>query len=247
MNNESTIEKMNMMKLFGMVRSFQSTMGAEVKKEFTADELLAHLIESEWDYRQNSKLNRLIGYARFRYQASMEEINFRLIRNLDKNKFLRYSDCNWIEKKQNIIVTGPTGIGKSFIACALGHQACMYGLRVLYFNSTKLFAALKLKKGDGTYAKELKRIQKQDLLIVDDFGLERFDHQSRMSFLEIMEDRHGVKSTLLTSQLPVPKWHEIIGDRTIADAICDRIIHSAHRIDIKGDSVRKKYAEKIDK
>ena len=242
MNNQGTIEKMHQMRLHGMVRAFKSTMETAVKNNYTTDELVAHLIDSEWDDRHNRKLSRLIKTAKFRYQASFEMLDFQLKRNLDKNTMLRLSDCGWIPKKKDIIITGPTGAGKSFIASAFGYQGCLYGFSVIYFNCSKLFSMLKFAKADGTYAKELNRIQKHDVLILDDFGLHPFDSQSRLDLLEIMEDRHGRKSTVIASQFPVSSWHEIIGEPTIADAICDRVIHSAFRIELKGESVRKKYA-----
>ena len=245
MNNEATLEKMHSMKLHGMTRAFQATMETGRLNEITADEMVALLVDAEWDHRHDSRLTRLIRNARFRYQASIEQMNFRLRRNLDKNSLIRFADCSWIKRRQNIIITGPTGVGKSFIACALGHQACMYGLRVLYFNATKLFAALKLKKADGSYIREINRIQRQDLLILDDFGLDHLDKQSRLSLMEIIEDRHGVRSALITSQQPIKNWHEIIGDPTIADAVCDRIIHNSHRIELKGESVRKIFQEDL--
>lgn len=243
MNNQATIEKMREMKLHGMLRAFQSTMETSVKNNFTADELLAHLIDAEWDDRYNRKLNRLIKAAKFRYQASIEQMDFQLNRNLDKNMILRFSDCSWISKNQDIIVTGPTGVGKSFIASALGFQGCMYGFKVMYFNCSKLFSLLKYAKADGSIIKQMNSIQKQDVIILDDFGLYPFDTQSRLFLLEIMEDRHGRKSTIISSQFPVKNWHEVIGEPTIADAICDRIIHSAFRIELKGESVRKKYGK----
>jgi DNA replication protein DnaC len=245
MNNEATITKMQKMKLYGMLRAFNQSLEAGMMKKFTADELLGHLVDAEWDERHNRRLERLIKQAKFRYQASLDEIDFELRRNLDKNMLLRFSNCSWIEKRRDIIVTGPTGVGKSFLASALGYQGCMYGFKVLYFNCFKLFSRLKLAKADGSYVKELNRIQKQDVLILDDFGLYPFDVQSRLSLLEIMEDRHGRGSTVISSQFPVKSWHEIIGEPTIADAICDRIIHSAYRIELRGESVRKKYASKF--
>jgi len=245
MNNEETLSKMQKMKLYGMLRAFNQSLEAGMMNKVTADELLGHLIDAEWDERHNRRLQRLIKAAKFRYQASLEEIDFKLDRGLDKNMLLRFSSSSWIEKKRDIIITGPTGVGKSFLASSLGYQGCMYGFRVLYFNCSKLFSQLKLKKADGTYNKELDRIQKQEALILDDFGMHPFDAQSRLSLLEIMEDRHGRGSTVISSQFPVKSWHEIIGEPTIADAICDRIIHSAYRIELKGESVRKKYAEKL--
>jgi len=244
-NNEATIGKMQKMKLYGMLRAFNQSMEAGMMDKVTADELLGHLIDAEWDDRHNRRLQRLIKAAKFRYQASLDEIDFNLDRGLDKNMLLRLSSSSWIEKRRDIIITGPTGVGKSFFASAFGFQGCMYGFRVLYFNCSKLFSQLRLKKADGTYNKELDRIQKQEMIILDDFGIHPFDTQSRLSLLEIMEDRHGRGSTVISSQFPVKSWHEIIGEPTIADAICDRIIHSAYRIELKGESVRKKYAKKL--
>lgn len=244
MNNQATIEKMRQLKLHGMTRAFEATMEMGTGKKFTADELLGHLIDAEWDDRYNRKITRLIKAAGFRYQASMEQIDYSINRNLDKNMLLRLSDCSWIQKNRDIIITGLTGTGKSFITSALGHQCCMYGFKVLYFNCSKLFSRLKSAKADGTDIKELKRIQKQNLLILDDFGMHLFDMQSKLSLLEIMEDRHGRMSTIIASQFPLTKWHDIIGEPTIADAICDRIIHNAFRIELKGESVRKKYTRK---
>ena len=245
MNNEATITKMQKMKLYGMLRAFNQSLEAGMMSKVTADELLGHLIDAEWDDRHNRRLQRLIRAAKFRYQASLDEIDFNLDRGLDKNMLLRLSSSRWIEKRRDIIITGPTGVGKSFLASALGFQGCMYGFRVLYFNCSKLFSQIILSKADGTYNKELDRIQKQEMLILDDFALHPFDTQSRLSLLEIMEDRHGRGSTVISSQFPVKSWHEIIGEPTIADAICDRIIHSAYRIELKGESVRKKYAKKL--
>lgn len=245
MNNQATIEKMSQMKLHGMIRAFKSTMETGAGKKFTADELLGHMIDAEWDDRYNRKITRLIKAAGFRYQASMEQIDYSVNRNLDKNLLLRLSDCTWIQKKQDIIVTGATGTGKSYIASALGHQGCMHEHKVLYFNCKKLFSKLKQSKADGTDIKELKKIQKQEVLILDDFGLPPFDNDSRLALLEIIEDRHGIKSTVIATQFPIKNWFDIIGEPTIADAICDRIIHNAHRIELKGESMRKKQRKKL--
>jgi DNA replication protein DnaC len=241
-NNQATLQKLNQLKLYGMARALTATMEAGNKNQFTLDELLSHLVDAEWDDRHNRKLTRLLKGARFRYNASFEQIDFTLDRELDKNQMLRLSTCQWIESHQDCILTGPTGAGKSFIASALGHQACMYGFKVLYYSSSKMFAHLKLSRADGSYLRELNKILKMDVLILDDFGLEPLDAKSRLSLLEILEDRHGRRSSIFVSQLPVSDWHEIIGDPTIADAICDRIIHNAHRIELDGDSLRKKYS-----
>ena len=238
-SNQATLQKLTVMRLNGMSRAFRATMETSVKHSFTPDELISHLVDVEWDDRHNRKLKRLIKAARFRHQATFEEINFGLKRNLDKNQLLRLSDCGWIERHQNILFTGPTGVGKSWIAQALGHQSCVYGFRTGYYHCSKLFQHLKLCRADGSYLKELARIGKQDLFILDDLGLEPFDGQSRLSLLEILEDRAGRNSSIIVSQIPVNRWHEVIGDPTLADAICDRIVHSAHRIELKGESVRK--------
>lgn len=243
-NNQSTLNKLEQLKLFGMARAFRSTMETGVKNQFTPDELLSHLVDSEWDDRSNRKLDRLIKAAKFRLKASFEEIDFGLKRNLDKNMLLRLADDSWIKSYQNIIFTGPTGVGKSFIAQALGHEACRLGHKTGYYSCSKLFHALKLKRDDGTYLKELKRMQKQDVIILDDLGLEQFDTPGRLSLLEMIEDRHGRSSTIIISQIPLLQWHQVIGDPTIADAVCDRIIHNAHRIELKGESVRKLFSNR---
>jgi DNA replication protein DnaC len=240
-NNQATLQKLEQMKFYGMARAFTNTMETGVKNQFTADELVSQLVDAEWDDRHNHKLTRLLKSARFRYKASFEEIDFALNRNIDKNHLLRLSNCQWIESHQDCILTGPTGAGKSFIASALSHQVCMYGFKVGYYPCSKLFAHLKLSKADGSYLKKLSKIQKLNVIILDDFGLEPLDAQSRLTLLEILEDRHGRKSSVFVSQLPATNWHEVIGNPTIADAICDRIIHNAHRIELKGDSVRKIY------
>jgi len=238
MTNEQTIEKMHKLKLFGMVRAFQNLI--QQKQSLTSDEMLAYLIDSEWDFKQNRKIERLLKRAKFRYQASFEEIDFNANRNLDKNQLIRMSNCSWITKKENVLITGPTGVGKSYIACALGHNACLYGYKVLYSNAIKLFTQLKYCKADGTYIKEIEKIKNTDVFIIDDFGLEPLDFQNSISLLEIFEDRYNKKSTVISSQLPFKNWYDIITDKTIADAICDRIIQNTNKIELKGESLRRK-------
>ena len=244
MNNQATLEKMRSLKLRGMSRAFEASLEAGAKENYTADEMLAYLVDAEWDDRHNRKLARLLKSAKFRYQASLEQLDYNpknKKRKLDKNLMLRFSGCDWIQKAQDVIVTGPTGAGKSFIASALGHQACILGYKVLYCNCTKFFPRLKYSEADGSYARELEKIQRTDLLILDDFGLYPFDTQSRLALLEIMEDRHGQSSTLIASQFPVKSWFELIGNPTIADAVCDRIVHGSHRINLEeSDSLRKR-------
>jgi len=238
--NEQTIDKMNTMRLYGMVRAFRTSLESGDAERTTSDELLSILVDSEWDERYNRKLDRSLKNARFRYKASVEQINFDTDREINKNHVLRLADCTFIDKKENVLITGSTGIGKSYIASAIGHQACSLGYKVMYEHTAKLFARLKMSKADGTYLKEITRMEKQDLLIIDDFGIQPLDQLSRTILMEVIEDRHGKRSTLFTSQVPVSQWHEVIGEQTIADAILDRIIHDAHRLELKGESMRKK-------
>ncbi|MEI6594785.1 MAG: IS21-like element helper ATPase IstB [Bacteroidota bacterium] len=233
------LTKMKQMKLLGMARAFLLTLESEKNEKFTPDQMISHLVDSEWDERYNRKLERTLQAAKFRYKASVEQISFEDNR-MDKNQVLRLADCEFMKRNESIIITGSTGIGKSFIASALGHQACSLGYRVLYQHSTKLFARMKIAKADGSYLRELAKIEKQHLLLIDDFGIQPLDAQSRSALMEIIEDRHGKSSTIITSQVPVSMWHEIIGEQTIADAILDRIVHDAHRIEMKGESLRKK-------
>lgn len=243
--NTETLEKMSRMKLTGMARAFRTCLESGKMNDLTADEMTDFLITSEWDERYNRKLNRTLQLARFRYKASVEQLHFENNR-LDKNIVLRLAECNFINRNENLLITGSTGIGKSYLASALGHQACSIGYKVMYQNSTKLFAKLKMAKADGSYIKEMLKIEKQDLLIIDDFGLQPLDAQNRSALMEIIEDRHGKASTIITSQVPINIWHEIIGEQTIADAILDRIVHDAYRIELKGESLRKKRELKIE-
>jgi DNA replication protein DnaC len=238
--NEETLKKMRQLKFFGMVRAFKTSMEDGKLKSMTADEMIAFLIESEWDDRNNRRIERHLRNAHFRYKSGIEQIDFDNNRNLDKNQMLRFVECDFIKKAENILITGSTGIGKSFIASAIGNQACMLDFNVFYSNTTKLFTKLKMAKADGSYIKEIARIEKQDLLILDDFGIYPLDNLSRAALMEIIEDRHGKRSTIITSQLPVKEWYDVIAEKTIADAILDRIVHDAHRIELEGESMRKK-------
>jgi DNA replication protein DnaC len=237
--NTRTLEQMQQLRLHGMHRAFSSCLSAQ-SIIYTNDELTAYLLQSEWDDRQNRKIDRLTKAAKFRYKALIEDIDYEQSRNIEKNQIQRFASCDFIKNKENILITGSTGVGKSYMASALGHQACSLGYKVLYFNTNKLFTLLKTSKADGSYIKEINKLEKQDLLILDDFGLKALDSMNRHAFMEIIEDRHGKHSTIIASQLPVEAWHQIIGEQTIADAILDRLVHSAHRIDIKGESMRKK-------
>ena len=244
MSTTATIAKMKDLRLQGMRKAFEASIETKEWQNMTQDEFISYLVQSEWEHRQNNRLQVSLYRAKFRYNASVEELSYAQGRNINKNMMMRLADCSYIEKKEDIIITGSTGVGKSFFASALGHQACIKGFKVIYYNTAKLFTKLKMAKGDGTYAKELSRIEKQDLLILDDFGLQPMDQQIRLALLEIMEDRHGKKSTIISSQIPVNKWHDLLEEKTIADAILDRIVHTSHRIELKGESLRKNKATK---
>lgn len=239
MNTVQSIEKLKTMRLFGIMEAYQSHLESQAHQQLTQDEFLALLIDAEWQDRHNRRIHRLTTQARFRYKAFFNEINFNPQRNLNKDQLVRLSAGGFINKKENVIITGPTGVGKSFIASALGHQACHLGHKTYYCNAARLFARLKGAKADGSYIKEINRIERQELLIIDDFGLQPLDNTARQALMEIIEDRHGRKSTLISSQLPVTTWHEIIGESNIADAILDRLVHTAHRIQLEGESMRK--------
>ena len=238
--NATTLEKMRKMKFFGMYRALKISLESGKQEDYTPDEMIAQLIEAEWDDRQNRSITRQITNARFRYKAAIEEVHYHTNRNIDKNQIKRFAECIFIDKHESILITGSTGIGKSYIASALGHQACAQGYKVMYHNTAKLFGKLKMAKADGSYIREIAKIERQNLLILDDFGIQPFDAQSRAALMEIIEDRHGKTSIIITSQVPVSKWHEVIGEKTVADAILDRIIHQAHRLELKGESLRKK-------
>ena len=238
--NTSTLEKLRKMKFFGMFHAFKSSMETGEMNDHTADELLALLVDAEWDDRQNRRIERTIQYAKFRYKASVEDVHYHADRSIDRNQIMRLADCTFIDRFENLLITGSTGIGKSYVASAIGYQACMLGYRVFYASTPKLFAKLKMAKADGSYIKELAKLERTQLLILDDFGIQPFDAQSRAALMELIEDRHGKTSLIITSQLPVSKWFEVIGEKTVADAILDRIVHSAHRIELKGESMRKK-------
>jgi DNA replication protein DnaC len=238
--NETTLTKMRQMKLFGMYGAFKSAIETGKTDSYTLDEFVGHITEAEWDDRQNRKISRTVSNARFRYKAAIEGITYDPSRNIDKNKIIRLAECDYINKAENILITGSTGVGKSYIASALGHQACIEGYRVMYFNMDKLVSKLKMAKADGSYLKEIAKIERQHLVILDDFGLQQMDNQSRLMLLEIIEDRNNQKSMIITSQLPVERWYDIIAEKTVADAIMDRLVYQSHRVELKGESMRKK-------
>lgn len=239
MNNEQTIEKLKQMRLTAMAQLHQQHVRDNGSADITADEYLAMLTDHQWEDRQNRKIQRLLKQAGFAQSANLAEVNHAQERNLDRNMFARLGTLDFMARKENIILTGASGTGKSYLAQALGHQACMMEHRAIYANTARLFKRLKLCKVDGTYLKELDKILKTDLLILDDFGLQSFDNHAREALMDIIDDRYNKASTIIASQIPVSAWYDIIGESTIADAILDRIVNSSHRLDLKGESLRK--------
>jgi DNA replication protein DnaC len=222
-----------------MVDAIRQQLEQPSVQELSFEERLAMIVDHEWLFRENRRLTRRLKEARLKQQAAVEDIDFRQPRGLDKSVMLTLSTCQWIRNHQNVIITGPTGIGKSYLAEALAQKACREGFTALYYRSPRLFRDLAIARGDGNYSKLLIKLAKTDLLVVDDWGLSSLTDAERRDFLEVMEDRHGIHSTVITSQYPVAKWHELIGEPTLADAILDRIVHNAHKIVLKGESMRK--------
>lgn len=239
MNNEQTIEKLKQMRLTAMAQLHLQYVRDNGVADITADEYLALLTDHQWEDRQNRKIQRLFKQAGFAQSANLAEVNYAQQRNLDRNMFTRLGTLDFMARKENIILTGASGTGKSYLAQALGHQACMMEHRAIYVNTARLFKRLKLCKVDGTYLKELDKILKTDLLILDDFGLQSFDNHAREALMDIIDDRYNKASTIIASQIPISAWYDIIGESTIADAILDRIVNSSHRLDLKGESLRK--------
>lgn len=239
MDNNQTIEKLKKMRLGAMAELHLQHVKNNQLSEHTPDEYLALLTQHEWENRENLKMTRLIKQANFRQKADVAGLNYNAARNLDRNMFNRLTTLDFIKQNENIIITGASGVGKSYIAQALGNQACLNGYKVLYTNTARLFTRFKLSKSDGTYIKELNKLQKINLLILDDFGLQAFDNQAREILMDVIDDRYNKLSTIVSSQIPVSVWYDIIGEGTIADAILDRIVNSSHRIDLKGESLRK--------
>lgn len=239
MSYTSITERMRSLKLQGMATALENVLTSKQASHLSGEQLLELLLQQEYDDRISRKIDRLRTQAKFRYNASLEQISPSPKRNLDANQLAGLSTCSWVEKAENLLITGPTGAGKSHLASAFGNQACLNGYRVVYHNSQKLFYNLRLGRMDGTHRKQITQISKSDLLIIDDFGLQKMDELQRLDMMEIIEDRHGIKSTIVASQLPVSTWYEIIGEPTLSDAILDRITAGAHRIELIGESMRK--------
>ncbi len=239
MNNHQTLEKLKKMRLHAMANHHQQHLQGQQHDQWTNDEYLAMLIDHEWEDRQQRKTERLIKNAAMRQQATLAEVDYHHARSLNKNAFERVASLDFINKKENIIITGPSGVGKSYLSQALGHQACLMDHRVYYQITARLFTRLKLAKVDGTYLKELNKLSKAALLILDDFGLQALDNLAREILLDVIDDRFDQQSTIVCSQIPVSAWYDIIGEGTIADAVLDRLVNTSHRIDLNGESLRK--------
>lgn len=235
-----TLDKLKTLKLHEMARAMEEQMRSGDWESLGFEDRLGLLVDRELVCREDRRLQTRLKQARLRQSACMEDLDYRHPRGLDKSLMKSLSTCRWIKERLNVLISGPTGAGKSFIACALAHRACLEGFKAYYVRAPRLFGDLGIARGDGRYAKLMGAIAKADLLVIDDWGLCVLGDQERNDLLEILEDRHGLRSTVVTSQLPVEHWHEAIGNPTLADAILDRLVHNAHKINLKGDSMRKK-------
>ena len=240
MLNNQTQDNLRTLKLIGMADALEQQLTQPATHEgLSFDERIALLVDREVTYRKNIKTNRLIKTAKLKQRALPEDIDYKHPRDLKKSQLADLLSCQWIQQHNNVLLTGLTGCSKTWLACALGMQACRQGLSVRYFRSARLFADLSIAHGDGRYLRLIKQLSKVDLLILDDWGLEKLNLVQSNDLLEVMEDRHGSKSTLIAGQIPVNQWHKAIGDATLADAILDRLVHNAHKINLKGESMRK--------
>ncbi len=242
--NTISLDLMNRMKLHGMAEAFRESLASTTPQSMTADTFLSMLLAREWDYRAQAAIARLTKNAAFRYKAYIEQVDYATNRGLERNQMERLATLDFVHKAQNLFIAGSSGKGKSYLACALGHEACKRGFRTLYANAPKLLGALKVAKVKGTLETELKKIERCQLLILDDLFIVPLDAKERPILLDIIEDRHERKSIIITSQYPSSNWYGMVGDPTIADAILDRIIHTAHTIELYGESMRKLRAKK---
>jgi DNA replication protein DnaC len=227
------------MRLHGFAQAYREITDNTLEKNFSLDELIAHLIQAEYQDRYNKKLKRLVRQARFKQQACLEQINFHQPRGMDKTMLLRLQQGDWIKKSKDLIITGPTGVGKSFIACALGFQACSQELKTMYYTANKLLDRMTLAKADGSYFKFMDKLARANLLIIDDFGLKQIDHKQCNMLLDLVDERHGSSSTIITSQLPVKAWFDCFKEPTVGDAVLDRLTNGSYRIELQGESMRK--------
>jgi DNA replication protein DnaC len=242
MLNHPTLDKLKTLKLYGMIQGLLNQEQHPAIDQMSFEERLGLLVDREMTDRLDRRLKNRLLQAKLKQNACLEDINYQADRGLDKVLLQSLQDCQWIKKHLNILITGPTGVGKSWIACALAQKACREGYTAIYQRLPRLFQELPLAKGDGSYSKLLYRLGKTDVLLLDDWGLATLTAEQRRDLLEILEDRHGSRSTIVTSQLPLDQWHSSIGDSTLADAIMDRLVHNAYKIKLEGDSLRKQQA-----
>lgn len=242
-----TLDKLRLLKFSGMCLALEEQMQSPDITQLSFEERLGLLVDREITERDNRQLTSRLRQARLKQQACLEDIDYQANRGLDKALLLKLSDCQWVKKSINILITGPTGVGKSWVACALAQKACREGYSAWYQRITRLLQELPLARGDGSYVKLLARLAKTDVLVLDDWGLVKMNAEQRRDLLEILEDRYGSRATIIASQLPLDQWHDIIGDATLADAIMDRLVHNAYKINLTGESMRKKQAKLTDK
>jgi DNA replication protein DnaC len=236
---EQTMEKLVAMKLRGMAEALRRWLEKPKEKQLAPLDLIGLLADAEWEEREQKRLTARLRNARFRQEASVEDIDYQHPRGMAKAVMLDLAACRWVTAHQNVVFTGHTGVGKSYLACALGQKACRDGHTVVYRRTSRLLDELAQARADGSHFNLLRRLAKTEVLILDDFGLEVLNAAQRKDLLEVLEDRYGVSSTIVTSQLEPKDWHSVIGDETIADAVCDRLVHNAHRVKLAGESIRK--------
>lgn len=240
MLHHPTLDKLNALKFTGMSAALTEQLSLQGIEDLAFEERLGLLVDREITERNNRRLTTRLRHARLKQSACMEDIDYRSPRGLDKSVVLRLADCHWVKERLNVLLTGPTGVGKTWLACALAHKACQSGYTAIYCRLPRLLQSLPLARGDGSYAKLMTRLARTDVLVLDDWGLSKLNAEQRRDLLEILEDRHGTRSTVVTSQIPLDQWHELIGDPTLADAILDRLVHNAYKLNLKGESLRKK-------
>lgn len=240
MNNQIVLDKLKSLKLVGMEKTYSSILSLPIHEQPNFQLIVNRIVDAEIEHRQQHKSNINLKLSKMRYNAVIEQVECNAQRNLTQDQMFSIADCNFINRADNILITGATGCGKSYLACAIGRQACTLGYKTIYFGMGRLMEKLAQSKIDGSYLKFINYLAKIHLLIIDDFGLHPLDANTRLALLQILEDRHGLKSTMIISQLPTQNWYDYIGEPTIADAILDRVFSNAHKFDLKGESLRRK-------